>query len=469
MAQQVSTAEELEKFKQYLRSESSEDARRPLLYPLFQKLFKDKFKIESDARGADVYIEGSLIVEAKTKQSQWLDGFYQALHYRKRYGLGYHTVMVVAHKFVGIWKVNKLPETAVIYAQTANAQTAPNAVGRDNARKTPTLLRNEIKAAATYWLESRDLEGDIFAGAKNLTTESYEILKILRNLESDRQLIGTHNFIDTIDRMRPFFDHPIDAVHAFYTMVAYWDITSTLAYNDSTEMVNVVGFQGSRVSDAIPLKNRHVHNFKKFVESQYIFTNEGSGLTVDYYFSRFDEVMARIDAEYVKQHGIFFTDANLSKFALWFAKFHFPGNINDDYIVFDPAGGSGNLVSSWRGKLRHKIVSELQPDLLRTIERRMKVDPFHIETGFTIIPRTSDNRGLNFLDDSAQYYFSELSVELSRRSMALDKPLAFLLNPPYKNTDENQQARVNTDSNYTIYEDILELTGPDAGNERYLA
>ena len=108
--------------------------------------------------------------------------------------------------------------------------------------------------------------------------------------------------------------------------------------------------------------------------------------------------MAKIDEHYVKQHGIFFTDANLSKFALWFAKYHFPGNIDENYIVFDPAGGSGNLVSSWRGKLKHKIISELQPDLLRTIERRMKVDPFHVETGFTIIPKTSENKGLNFLD-----------------------------------------------------------------------
>jgi hypothetical protein len=52
---------ELEQFKQYLKSESKENARSPYLYPLFQKLFKDKFKIESDACGADVYIDGALI------------------------------------------------------------------------------------------------------------------------------------------------------------------------------------------------------------------------------------------------------------------------------------------------------------------------------------------------------------------------------------------------------------------------
>jgi hypothetical protein len=212
-----------------------------------------------------------------------------------------------------------------------------------------------------------------------------------------------------------------------------------------------------------------VRDFRKFVESHYVFTNEGSGLTVDYYFSRFDEVIAAIDPEYVKQHGIFFTDRNLSKFALWFAKHHFPGNINEDYIVFDPAGGSGNLVSSWRGKLKHKIVSELQPDLLRTIERRMKADPFHIETGFTIVPKTSENKGLNFIDHPAADYLAELKKELKLKNIELDKPLAFLLNPPYKNTDENQQVREQTEAHYHIDPSILALTGEDAGKERYLA
>jgi len=58
--------DELGKLTQYLRSDDNEDAKRPLLYPLFQKLFKDKFKIESNAFGADVYVEGQIIVESKT-------------------------------------------------------------------------------------------------------------------------------------------------------------------------------------------------------------------------------------------------------------------------------------------------------------------------------------------------------------------------------------------------------------------
>jgi hypothetical protein len=43
---QAKAGEELESFKKYLRSVDNEDARRPLLYPLFKKLFGDKMKIE---------------------------------------------------------------------------------------------------------------------------------------------------------------------------------------------------------------------------------------------------------------------------------------------------------------------------------------------------------------------------------------------------------------------------------------
>lgn len=467
MAQQKFT-DELESLKKYLRSTDNEDARRPLLYPLFKKLYGDKMRIESAACGADVYIDGQLIVEAKTEFSQWLVGFYQALHYQKKYGLGYHTVMVVANEFIGIWKLNKLPEYVTILSKTSDPHTAPSEIGKINAKKTTPQLKRQIQEAAFYWLTPKDLLGDIFAGAKNLTTESYEILKILKNIDSDRQIIGTHNFINSIERMKSMFASPIEAVHAFYSIIYFWDITSKVSTNEAGNEIRVLGYHGNKFSEVVTIHPHKLEEFKRFAESQYIFTNEGSGLTVDYYFSRFDEVLATIAPDYVKQHGIFFTDGNLSKFALWFAMHHFPGNIHEDYIVFDPAAGSGNLVSSWRGKLKHKIVSELQPDLLRTIERRMQADPYHIDSGFTIIPKTTDGIGLNFLDKDAEAYMQVLQTELQRKNIVLDKPICFLLNPPYKNTDENQKERESTDAAYTIHPSILEHTGEDAGKERYL-
>ncbi|MFN8258083.1 MAG: hypothetical protein U0W24_20505 [Bacteroidales bacterium] len=470
MAVQANFTEEKNKLKQYLKSDSNEDAKRPLIYPLFHKLYKDKFKIESDAHGADVYIEGQIIVECKTSYADWLDGFYQALHYHKKHGLVYSIVMVIAEKFVGIWRVNQLTEYAVLLSHTADANKAPNVIGKENARKTTQANKKQIQESAIYWLEPKDLSGDFFKGeGKSIDYELHEILNILKNPAIERLQMNTRNFIEHIELLKKFFDNPLDAVHCFYSIVAYWDITSVVSTNEYSDKIRIVGFKGQKHSDEVSIKPSLFKNFKKFVESRFIFTNEGSGLTVDYYFSRFDEVMARIDPEYVKQHGIFFTDINLSKFALWFAKDKMSEQLDERYVWFDPAGGSGNLISSWRGKLKHKIISELQPDLLRIIERRMRIDPWHVETGFTIIPKTSENKGLNFLDCGAKEYVTELEKELKLKNLFIDKPLAFLLNPPYKNTDENETVRESADSNYRINKDILKITGEDAGKERYLA
>jgi len=477
MAKQITYHVELKDFKEYIKSESTEDSKRHLLFPVFKKLYGEKLKSEADANGADVYVEGKLIVEAKTSYEDWLKAFYQSLHYQKKFGLAYTTLVVIAHKFVAIWKVNNLPEPAVIYAHQSDVNKAPNIIGTENAKRTTNILKKEIQESAIYWLDPKMLNGNFFKGeGKSLEYEIYEILNILKNIDSDRVQVNTHNFIQSIEYFKKFFIEPIDAVHCFYTIVAYWDITSTVTTNEyQPNEFRVNGFKGKKNSDLVIVNQKYFKDLEKYIESHYIFTNEGSGLTVDYYFSRFDEVMAAIDPEYVKQHGIFFTDSNLSKFALWFAKRNmenlknFPYLIEDDYIVFDPAGGSGNLISSWKGKLKHKIISELQPDLLRTIERRMRIDPWHVETGFTIIPKTSENIGLNFLEHDAEKYLNIVEGYLKEKNLSLDKPLALLLNPPYKNTKENVNVRDKTESNYSLHKSIIDTTGEVAVNERYLA
>lgn len=472
MAKHTTFDNELRSLQKYIESNENEDAKRQLLYPLFTKVFPNKFSIESakNTHGADGYVEGKLIVEAKTNFTQWLEGFYQALHYKKKYGLSYNSIMVISHEFCAIWKIKNLPEFAVIMSNTTDANIAPSTIGKENARKTAKPNIVLIKEAAQYWLDPKDLKGELFNGKKSLITETYEILKVLNNLDSERILVNKHNFIHAIERMKLFFESPIEAVHAFYSIIPFWDITSSVAENEASESVRVIGYSGKKFSDDIHIIPNHKKEFIKFIETQYIFTNEGSGLTVDYYFSRFDEVLAQIDPEYVKQHGIFFTDDNLSKFALWFAKNEVFETIHENYVVFDPAGGSGNLISSYKGKLKHKIISELQPDLLKIIEKRMKADPWHIETGFTIVPRTVNNEGLNFLDRSGADYYEELErAVLQSTQRGIDKPLAFLLNPPYKNTDENVANRTDKDAEYEINAEILAITGADAGKERYLA
>lgn len=41
---------EVESFREYLRSDKNEDTKTPLLYPLFKKLYGDRFRIESDSQ-----------------------------------------------------------------------------------------------------------------------------------------------------------------------------------------------------------------------------------------------------------------------------------------------------------------------------------------------------------------------------------------------------------------------------------
>jgi hypothetical protein len=457
---------ELKELQKYLLSESKETAKDHLVFPLFQKLFKDKFSKQTDAERADIYIEGQLVVELKSKTDDWVAGFYQALHYAK-FELSFSSICVIAHKFIAVWKVKDIPAFAKKLYVDSDAQKSPNETGRINANKTSKAQRGEILRTAAFCVLPDDIEG-LFA-KEDILTELREFVQVLKNLDKNRIQIGPHNFIDKIKLLGKYFNRPMDPIHCFYSLVGFWTPTSKVAFDGNEEAVKLIDVMTSRFSEDIRVKPGMLFEFKKFVEDHYIFTNEGSGLTADYYFSRFDEVIAKLNPEYARQHGIFFTDNNLSKFALWFVHEYYEKKLSDKYIVFDPAGGSGNLVTSWKGHLKHKIVSELEPDLLKTIERRMKLDPEHVQTGFTIVPKTSEGVGLNFLDKNAEVYLYYLMQELGKKNLKLDKPLAFLLNPPYKNTDENETKRAGARANYAIHPSILELTGNDAGNERYLA
>lgn len=469
MAKQKYSDEE-EDLRKYIQSPSSENAKTMYLHPIFKKIFKDKFKIETDANEADGYVEGQLIIETKTNFNDWTKGLFQALHYEQKHGLSFHSIFVLTKDFVGIWRVNKLPANIKEIAYTTNRDIAPSKAGEANAKRITAKDKLSIKESSELFVTPSDFIDNMYREGRSYTYLVSDIKDILISIsegdEYKRTQINLFNFIGIIEQMKRFFQKPIDAVHAFYTIVAFWDITSTIIINDDNK-ITLLGFQQTKNSRIIDIHQKNIPEFKKFVENKYIRINGGSGIRTDDYFSRFDEVLSTIDSEYVKQHGIFFTDNNLSKFALWFAKKNLDENINEDYIVFDPAGGSGNLVSSWKGHLRHKIISELEPDLLKTIERRLEADPYHINTGFTIIPKTSSGEGLNFLDTSAEVYLNKLYTELSRNNQLPDKPFVFLLNPPYKNIKENENKRDIV--NYKIHDSIINITGEQAITDRYLA
>ncbi|HEY5125179.1 MAG TPA: hypothetical protein VIK14_15730, partial [Ignavibacteria bacterium] len=347
---------EREQLKEFIQSESSENAKDHLVFPLFQKLFGNKFKKQSDAYDADIYIDGKLLVELKSKTEDSIGGFFQALHYSKK-GLSFSSVCVITYRFIGVWKVNAIPDFAKKYSFEADALKSPSEIGVSIARKVSKSQKNDIFKSAIFSFTPLE-KGSFFED--DIDAQISMFVDVLRNLQSERLQVNPHNFISTIEVMKKFFTDPLDAIHFFYAIVGYWTTSSKVTTVGESDFISIIdNTRGNeRSSEPIKIVPRHYAEIKLFVESRFIFTNEGSGLTVDYYFSRFDEVITKVDPEYAKQHGIFFTDHNLSKFALWFVKEFFENKLSEKYIVLDPAGGSGNLVMSWKGHLKHKIVCE---------------------------------------------------------------------------------------------------------------
>ena len=92
----------------------------------------------------------------------------------------------------------------------------------------------------------------------------------------------------------------------------------------------------------------------------------------------------------------------------------------------------------------------------------MKGDAWH-NGKFTVVPKVSENKGLNFLDCSADEYLGHIRRGLAEKALEPDKPIAFLCNPPYRSDDDQTTRSVA----YNIDNAILNLTGADAAHERY--
>ena len=80
-----------------------------------------------------------------------------------------------------------------------------------------------------------------------------------------------------------------------------------------------------------------------------------------------------------------------------------------------------------------------------------------------MVPKVSENKGLNFLNIDAEGYLDILKDHLKEKGHIPDKPIAFLCNPPYRNDDDQGAASVG----YSVHDSIIELTGKDASSERY--
>jgi hypothetical protein len=98
---------ELKQFEEYLFDPGTEKAKDHLVFPLFKKLFGNKFAKELDAAdSAELFIEGKLLMELKSDSDDWRKGFNQVLHYSKK-GLTFSAICVIAEKFVAVWKSSR--------------------------------------------------------------------------------------------------------------------------------------------------------------------------------------------------------------------------------------------------------------------------------------------------------------------------------------------------------------------------
>jgi hypothetical protein len=434
-------------------SNPDEKANEDLALGYFRKIFGADFTRQKDAKRADGYVPGHFVLELKGKTSDWLGGLFQALAYGR--DLSFSQIVVAAKNFIAVWRVDELPDDIrdEILLAKGSASSLGNSFARKYARKKTELLQLAV------WRSGVEFSGSLFKSKPSLITEKLKALELtIKEGKKVRQRITLANFTSVLSEMTSFFDpsQPIKAVRAFYSMLYAWNETSTVTLSVKANDKAAIG--GELITHLDPANRLR---FKDFVEARTIALRQND--SHDDFFARYDEALDAVDKGFRVKHGIFFTDVDLSKFVMWLVKQDIPG-LGKEYLVIDPACGSGNLVTNWRSplELRHKVVSEIEPELLFAVERRMKDDQWH-KGRFTVVPRISENKGLNFLDKSADAYLEELDRYLREKGHRPDKPLAFLCNPPYR-SDEDQTTETVP---YRVHETITTVTGADAANERY--
>ena len=434
-------------------NQPAEKANEDLALAYFRKAFGETFTRQKDAKQSDGYVPGLFVLELKGNSADWLSGLFQGLAYKNR-DLDFSQIVVAARNFLALWRVHDLPED--IREEVAHAPGAPSSVGRKFAMKLASKKNTLLKLTA--W-NGTNLFTPLFQAQTDIVAnEISSFEKTLKEGRKVRQRITVHNFPTLLKEMKPFFDpkQPIKAVRAFYSMLPAWSDTSIVHITQKASDQVTLG--GEVVTDLVPGRR---FQFKEFVENRCISADDEN--VYDDYFARFDEALDAVDKDFRIQHGIFFTDLDLSRFVMWLVRQHVP-ELGKNYMVIDPACGSGNLVTNWRSplELRHKVVSEIEPELLFAVEKRMKGDAWH-NGKFTVVPKVSENRGLNFLDRAAAEYLDQIRRGLEEKGLAPDKPLAFLCNPPYRSDDDQTAGAIS----YKVHPSILDVTGPDAGNERY--
>jgi hypothetical protein len=446
-----SIPEHIQGLVEYL-SQPEERANEDRALNYFRHVYGDAFTRQEEAGRADGYVPGSFVLELKGRRNDWLKGLFQGLAYKNK-GLDFSQIVVAAKHFIAVWRVSDLPDN--LQEEVLSATGAPNRIGAAFAKQFADRRNALLKLAIWKWL-GLEVSGSLFRQPSLILTNIKALEKTLEKGRKVRLKVTLRNFPLVLKEMRGFFSQPVKAVRAFYSMLYGWNEAATVQLSDRANHKATLG--GETISDLVPAKRRY---FKEYVENRYIHLAPDEDR--DDFFARYDEALDAVDRQFRIKHGIFFTDRDLSKFVMWFVKQRIP-HLGKNYLVVDPACGSGNLVTNWRSplELRHKVVSEIEPELLFGVQKRMQGDQWH-NGKFTVVPKVDENRGLNFLDVSAERYLEIVRVYLAEKGQKPDKPLAFLCNPPYR-SDYDQSAGA---IEYKVHDSIVELVGNDASKERY--
>lgn len=436
----------------YLKT-GNEKKERDQVVSFFRRIAKKDFDPQC---GTDGYVVGKVIIEIKGNESDWYAGYFQGIAYWQNKNLECNLITVITKNQILVWDTESIPRSTKDKVRQ-NINISPCRIG--------TTLSRDLQSGkdkvfnSTLWdLKISQIPDECIVIEK---LKQYEL--IIKECKFSRLKITIDNFTEIVRMMTFYFEAPMDAVKSFYAMLNLWDNQSKIKIPNTDRLKNTVIFECNDTPTILDgVKTDQRENLKDFCENYYI--SDDDRCNIDEFFSKYDKAVFAVDPEYTKTHGVVFTPQNLAMFSMFMVKSHFGNTFGDNYLIIDPAAGSGNLISNWKSplKMRYKVISEIEPYFLNAIENRLKTDVFHYGK-YTVVPKVEDGRGLNFLDIDAKSYLKEVTKCIPEGE-DLNKPIAFLCNPPYRNSDDQSAANVS----YTIHKSITDIVGINATSERYL-
>jgi hypothetical protein len=196
-----------------------EKANEDLALAYFRKVYGDPFTRQEEAGRADGYVPGSFVLELKGQTNHWLTGLLQGLAYKNK-GLDFSQIVVGARNFLAVWQVADLPED--IRDEVLAAKGAPSRIGSSFAKRY-AKRRNALLGKATW--TGAELTGTLFQQPELILEKVKSFEKAIAEGQKVRLKVTLKNFTSVLRVMREFFDPPVKAVRAFYSMLYGWSET----------------------------------------------------------------------------------------------------------------------------------------------------------------------------------------------------------------------------------------------------